>query len=153
LKNKRNKPDSILDFDFNAASASINKNTNARHSNTNNNKENLDKFVQENIEKLEALKQQKEKLDEKAKQKSDKEFENKIEMGRRLANKNMLKARGIYRKRKQYQGNAKLHNREKYLKKQKLRKNMVKEYEGKPEVYGGETTGIRRDLIRSTKIR
>ena len=29
---------------------------------------------------------------------------------------------------------------------------MVKEYEGKPDVYNGEATGIRRDLVRSTKI-
>jgi hypothetical protein len=72
--------------------------------------------------------------------------------GVKLANENLLKARGIYRKRPKYQGNAKLHNREKFEKKQKIRKNMVKEYEGKPEVYGGEATGIRRDLIRSTKI-
>ena len=70
-----------------------------------------------------------------------------------MANDNLLKARGLYRKRKRYQGNAKLHNREKFEKKQKIRKNMVKEYEGKPEVYGGEVTGIRRDLIRSTKIK
>jgi hypothetical protein len=29
---------------------------------------------------------------------------------------------------------------------------MIKEYEGKPEVYMGEATGIRRDWVRSTKI-
>jgi U3 small nucleolar RNA-associated protein 3 len=81
-----------------------------------------------------------------------KEIEMKESHSIRLANANLLKARGLYRKRKNYQGNAKLHNREKFQKKQKLRKNMVKEYESKPEVYGGEVTGIRRDLIRSTKI-
>jgi len=155
LKNKRNKPDSILDFDFNIGNEITNKNIKAKKSNgdKNNNNENVDKFVQENIEKLQALTEKKEKLAEKSKRESDELFERKNEMGLRLANKNMLKSRGIYRKRKQYQGNAKLMNREKYMKKQKLRKNMVKEYVGKPEVYGGETTGIRRDLIRSTKFR
>jgi len=153
LKNKRIKPDSILDIDFN-----INEKNNKSKKNQNidlienkNNKD-IDKFVQENIEKLQALKEKKEKLAENIKIKNDKEHTDKIEMGIRLANKNLLKSRGIYRKRKQYQGNAKVHNREKYLKKQKLRKNMVKEYDGKPDVYIGETTGIRRDLIRSTKI-
>ncbi len=145
LKNKRNKPDSILDINF-----SNEKNQPKENFNKN---ENVNKFVMENMEKLKALKEKKEKLAEKADLKNQKEFEEKIDMGIRLANKNMLKARGIYRKRKQYQGNAKVHNREKYLKKQKLRKNMVKEYEGKPDVYIGETTGIRRDLIRSTKIK
>jgi hypothetical protein len=80
------------------------------------------------------------------------EIDNKNKKGIRLVNENILKARGIYRKSKNYQGNAKLVNREKFAKKQKIRKNYVKEYEGKPEVYGGEATGIRRDLIRSTKI-
>ena len=73
-------------------------------------------------------------------------------LGIRKANKEVLKARGIYRKRKQYQGNAKLMNREKYYKKEKLRSKYVKNYEGRPDVYAGEATGIRRDLIRSTKL-
>lgn len=150
LKNKRNQPDSLLDLDFNV----VNKNNkNKKDNKFDDNKENIDKFVQENVDKLQAIKEKKEKLVEKAKLKSEREYEEKLEMGQRLANKNMLKSRGIYRKRKQYQGNAKLHNREKYMKKQKLRKNMVKEYEGKPDVYVGETTGIRRDLIRSVKIK
>ena len=70
----------------------------------------------------------------------------------RKANKEVLTARGIYRKRKRYQGNAKLMNREKFYKKEKERRRNVKEYVGKPDVYTGEATGIRRDLIRSTKI-
>ena len=43
-------------------------------------------------------------------------------------------------------------NREKFYKKEKERRKMIKEYEGKPEVYMGEATGIRRDLIRSVKM-
>lgn len=167
LNKKRNKPQSILDIDFsNAGNINSNQANNDKaqknnknglskvsDSNANNKNKDVNDFVNENIEKLQALKDKKEKIEQKNADKSQAEYKNKIEMGQRLANKNMLKARGIYRKRKQYQGNAKLHNREKYMKKQKLYKNMVKKYEGKPDVYGGETTGIRRDLGRSTYIK
>ena len=112
----------------------------------------MEEIAKSNYNKLKEIKEKKNKLIEKNKTKNEAEFLGKIEKGERLANKNMLKSRGIYRKRKQYQGNAKLHNREKYMKKEKLRKNMVKEYTSKPDVYIGETTGIRRDLIRSTKF-
>ena len=91
-------------------------------------------------------------MQKKEKEKEKKEIENKNDLAVRKANKEVLKARGIYRKRKRYQGNAKLMNRKKFYKKEKLRKNMVKEYVGKPDVYTGEATGIRRDLVRSTKI-
>jgi len=84
---------------------------------------------------------------------TDWKIDYKNKMGQRLANDKVLKSKGLFRKRKQYQGNAKLHLREKFHKKEKIRKNFVKEYEGKPEVYGGEVTGIRRDLIRSTKFK
>jgi hypothetical protein len=103
--------------------------------------------------KINNLRQEKDANILKAKERLKKEIENKNMMGQRLANDNILKSRGIYRKRKRYQGNAKLHLREKYHKKEKQRKNMIKTYEGKPEVYGGELTGIRRDLIRSTKFK
>lgn len=62
------------------------------------------------------------------------------------------KSKGITRKRKPNQGNAKLHLREKFEKKQKIRKNYVKEFTQKPDYYGGEETGIRRDLVRGTKL-
>ena len=81
------------------------------------------------------------------------EIDKKEESGIKRANKEVLKARGIYRKRKKYQGNAKLANREKYYKKMKQRKNFVKNYEGKPDVYSGEETGLRRDLIRSRQFK
>ena len=91
-------------------------------------------------------------LDIKKEENEKKEIDMKNDFAIRKANKEVLKARGIYRKRKKYQGNAKLMNREKFYKKEKERRKMVKEYEGKPDVYMGEATGIRRDLIRSTKI-
>jgi len=33
-----------------------------------------------------------------------------------------------------------------------IRKNFVKEFTSKPDYYGGEETGIRRDLVRGTKL-
>lgn len=68
------------------------------------------------------------------------------------ANKALAKGRGIYRKRKAKQGNARLMNKLKYQKKEKIRKNYVKEFTEAPLVYTGEATGIRRDLSRSIKL-
>jgi U3 small nucleolar RNA-associated protein 3 len=111
-----------------------------------------DEFYKENVEKLNKAK---EKLKEKNKKKDDKlkaEIAEKERLGQRVANENIIKSRGLYRKRKKYQGNAKLHLREKFFKKMNKRKNYVKEYSGKPLNYGGEATGIRDDLIRGTKL-
>jgi hypothetical protein len=110
-------------------------------------------FINENTKKFEQLKNQKEKhlIDKKVK--LAQEIENKNQKGQHLSNDKVLKAKGITRKRPKWKGNAKLNNRFKFDRKQKLRKQMVKEYKGKPEVYGGESHGIRRDLIQSTKIR
>jgi hypothetical protein len=113
---------------------------------------NLGDYINHCQSKITDLKEKKVKLVEKESKTLKAKVNDKNAKGVRLANENILKAKGIYRKRKNYQGNAKLMNREKFAKKQKIRKNYVKEYEGKPEVYGGEATGIRRDLIRSTKI-
>jgi hypothetical protein len=110
-------------------------------------------FVNSQIKNFSNMKQQVIDNSIKRKEKLRKEIEMKNELGIRKANKEVLKARGIYRKRKQYQGNAKIMNRLKYYKKQKLRSKMVKEYEGKPDVYSGEATGIRRDYIRSRQIK
>ena len=111
-----------------------------------------DSFIKGQYKSFNKLKKEKELLDIKKKENEKKDIEMKNDFAIRKANKEVLKARGIYRKRKRYQGNAKLMNREKFYKKEKQRKKMVKEYEGKPDVYNGEATGIRRDLVRSTKI-
>ena len=111
-----------------------------------------DSFIKEQYKSFNKLNKEKEKLDKEKEEKEKKEIEKKNDFAIRKANKEVLKARGIYRKRKKYQGNAKLMNREKFYKKEKERRKLVKEYEGKPDVYMGEATGIRRDLIRSTKI-
>ena len=117
-----------------------------------NEKKEEDPYIKDQYKSFDKLNEEKEKLDLKKKEEEKKEISNKNEFAIRKANKEVLKARGIVRKRRKYQGNAKLMNREKYYKKEKLRKKLVKEYEGKPDVYMGEATGIRRDLIRSVKI-
>ena len=109
-------------------------------------------FIKEQYKSFNKLNKEKELLDLKKEENEKKEIDMKNDFAIRKANKEVLKARGIYRKRKKYQGNAKLMNREKFYKKEKERRKMIKEYEGKPEVYMGEATGIRRDLVRSTKI-
>ena len=111
-----------------------------------------DSFIKEQYKSFNKLNKEKELLDKEKENQEKKEIEKKNDFAIRKANKEVLKARGIYRKRKKYQGNAKLMNREKFYKKEKERRKLVKEYEGKPDVYMGEATGIRRDLIRSTKI-
>jgi len=117
------------------------------------NKKRANDFIEENKERIKNLQKEREEKVLKAKDGLRKSVDNKILLGQRLANEGILKSKGLFRKRKKYQGNAKLHLREKFHKKEKLRKNFIKEYEGKPEVYGGEVTGIRRDLIRSTKFK
>ena len=118
----------------------------------NNSSEDEDSFIQEQYKSFNKLNKEKELLDLKKEENEKKEIEMKNDFAIRKANKEVLKARGIYRKRKKYQGNAKLMNREKFYKKEKERRKYVKDYVGKPDVYMGEATGIRRDLIRSTKI-
>ena len=118
----------------------------------NNSSEDEDSFIQEQYKSFNKLNKEKELLDLKKEENEKKEIDMKNDFAIRKANKEVLKARGIYRKRKKYQGNAKLMNREKFYKKEKERRKYVKDYVGKPDVYMGEATGIRRDLIRSTKI-
>ena len=114
--------------------------------------EDEDSFIKEQYKSFNKLNKEKELLDLKKEENEKKEIDMKNDFAIRKANKEVLKARGIYRKRKKYQGNAKLMNREKFYKKEKERRKMIKEYEGKPEVYMGEATGIRRDLVCSAKI-
>ena len=111
-----------------------------------------DSFIKEQYKSFNKLKKEKELLDKQKNEKEKKDIEMKNNFAIRKANKQVLEAKGITRKRKRYQGNAKLMNREKFYKKEKERKKLVKDYVGKPDVYTGEATGIRRDLIRSTKI-
>ena len=109
-------------------------------------------FVSRQLKDFENMKKQKSEAEIQRLEKLKKEIDMKNELGVRRVNKEVLKARGIYRKRPQYKGNARLTNREKYYKKEKERNKAVKKYVGKPDVYMGEATGIRRDYVRSTKL-
>ena len=146
-KKKRKKSDKeIIDINSNDSFDKEEDNKN------DDNDESEDSFIKEQYKSFNKLKKEKELLDIKNKENEKKEIDMKNNFAIRKANKEVLTARGIYRKRKRYQGNAKLMNREKFYKKEKIRRRNVKEYVGKPDVYTGEATGIRRDLVRSTKI-
>lgn len=84
---------------------------------------------------------------------SFKTMESKNKLAADKANKELARGRGMYRKRKAKQGNAKLMNKIKFEKKDKVRKRYVKEFTEAPLVYTGESTGIRRDLSRSIKFK
>ena len=131
----------------------LNKKRNRKdEENLNEKKEKIENKSENNILKKEKEKE-KEKINEKKRlEELQKEIKRKNDLMIRKANREVLLARGIVRKRKSYAGNAKLVNREKYYKKEKERKNHIKEFVGAPDVYGGEVTGMRRDLIRSTKL-
>lgn len=79
--------------------------------------------------------------------------EEKNRKGIEKANKELAKGRGLFRKRKAKQGNSKLMNKMKYEKKSKIRKRYVKEFTEAPINYTGQSTGVRRDLVRSVKFK
>ena len=143
----------IKDSKIKNTSPLLNKKRNRKdEENLNEKKEKIENKSENNILKKEKEKE-KEKINEKKRlEELQKEIKRKNDLMIRKANREVLLARGIVRKRKSYAGNAKLVNREKYYKKEKERKNHIKEFVGAPDVYGGEVTGMRRDLIRSTKL-
>ena len=143
----------IEDSKIKNTSPLLNKKRNRKdEENLNEKKEKIENKSENNILKKEKEKE-KEKINEKKRlEELQKEIKRKNDLMIRKANREVLLARGIVRKRKSYAGNAKLVNREKYYKKEKERKNHIKEFVGAPDVYGGEVTGMRRDLIRSTKL-
>ena len=150
LKKKRNR---INEEKSNKTKEEIDDNISENNSESENNiikkeKEKEKEFSKEKIKKSKEEKKEKERREE-----LQKEIKRKNDLMVRKANREVLLARGLVRKRKSYLGNAKLVNREKYYKKERIRKSQVKEFVGAPDVYGGEVTGMRRDLIRSTKFK
>ena len=151
LIHHQKKKNLIKDSKIKNTSPLLNKKRNRKdEENLNEKKEKIENKSENNILKKEK---EKEKINEKKRlEELQKEIKRKNDLMIRKANREVLLARGIVRKRKSYAGNAKLVNREKYYKKEKERKNHIKEFVGAPDVYGGEVTGMRRDLIRSTKL-
>ncbi|OII74754.1 nucleolar ribonucleoprotein [Cryptosporidium ubiquitum] len=71
---------------------------------------------------------------------------------RRASTKEMIKNKGLTRKRKKIEGNARVHNRLKYkkaLKKLKGAQRSMRDYENS---YSGESTGLKDNVKRSTNL-
>lgn len=71
---------------------------------------------------------------------------------RRASTKEMIKNKGLTRKRKKIEGNARVHNRLKYkkaLKRLKGSQRSMRDYEGN---YSGESTGLKDNVKRSTNL-
>lgn len=71
----------------------------------------------------------------------------------RNINYDIMKAKGLTRKRKKIDRNSRVKLREKYRKALIKRNAMVQEYkEGPKGIYGGEKTGLKVGLIKSTPL-
>jgi len=102
----------------------------------------------------------KEKKREKKEQRKDVikgRIEEQVENQNTSIQKNMhrtiMKGKGLYRKRNKKNRNPRIKHKEKYEKAVKKRNRMVQEHKKGPQKkYGGELTGIRSNLIKSTKL-
>ena len=108
-------------------------------------------------DKGELSKQKKRELKEKKKQeklmKIDEEIKRKNDSIQKNMYRNIMKGTGIYRKRPKVNRNPRVKHRKKYEKALVERKRKVQEYkEGPQSKYAGELTGIRSNLIKSTKL-
>jgi len=71
----------------------------------------------------------------------------------RSVGRDIMKSRGLVRKRKKIDRNPRVKGRAKYDKAVKKRNQRVKEFkEGPQPIYGGEKAGIRMNVIKSTKL-
>ena len=85
------------------------------------------------------------KIDEEVKRKNDSIQKNMY--------RSIMKGTGIYRKRNKMYKNPRVKHRIKYQKALTERKRKVQEYKSGPQPkYAGELTGIRSNLIKSTKL-
>lgn len=65
----------------------------------------------------------------------------------------IMKSKGLTRKRKKIDRNPRVKHREKYRKALIKRRGMVQEFKEGPQTkYGGESTGLRAGLIKSTGL-
>lgn len=71
----------------------------------------------------------------------------------RNINYDIMKAKGLTRKRKKIDRNSRVKFREKFRKAEQKRKSRVQDYkEGPRGVYAGEATGLKAGLIKSTGL-
>lgn len=120
-------------------------------------------ILNENIEGDELYEQQKQRLrDKKAEKKQLKqELKEQALVGvqsmskdiQRNINYDIMKAKGLTRKRKKIDRNSRVKFREKFRKAEQKRKSRVQDYkEGPRGVYAGEATGLKAGLIKSTGL-
>ena len=71
----------------------------------------------------------------------------------RNVNYTIMKSKGLTRKRKKIDRNPRVKHREKYRKALAKRKSRVQEFKEGPQAkYGGESSGFRAGIIRSTAL-
>ena len=73
--------------------------------------------------------------------------------GRRMAGSRILNNRGLTRARNKDRKTPKTANRHKYDQATKKRRSQVQEYKEKQGSYGGEKTGIKTNLVKSTSLK
>lgn len=115
-----------------------------------------EKKVDDTLLNKKRYKEKDDETEEKLRSKAGSSFktmEEKNAFAIKKANKDLARGRGMFRKRKAKQGNAKLMNKMKFEKKQKVRDRYVKEFKGAPLVNEMHGTGVRADLSRSTKFK
>lgn len=113
--------------------------------------------VDPEAERLQKVREKKREKKEKRKGVIKERIEEQIERQTNSIHNNMnrtiMKGKGLYRKRKKMYRNPRIKHKVKYEKALKKRNRMVQEYkEGPQQKYGGELTGIRSNIIKSTKL-
>jgi U3 small nucleolar RNA-associated protein 3 len=100
---------------------------------------------EEELRRRELKKQRKEQLEA--------ELERKSAAINRNVHRTIMKGKGLYRKRPKLYKNPRIKHKIKYQRALTKRKRMVQEHKGGPQAkYAGELTGIRSNLIKSTKF-
>ncbi|ANQ08931.1 Uncharacterized protein PCOAH_00033150 [Plasmodium coatneyi] len=113
----------------------------------------------ENIKNMLSLKKKKKEEKKFLKDQKNKEIRKKLvdeenEINdRRMPNKNILQNRGLVRKRKSTDGNARVHNKQKYIKKMKMYSGQHAKLKVHENNYSGEKRGINPYLKKSIDIK
>lgn len=71
----------------------------------------------------------------------------------RLINYDIFKNKGLTRKRKKVERNTRVKNKAKFEKKLKAFRRTTPTHKQAEATYGGETTGIRDDIVKSVRIK
>ncbi|KAL5370558.1 nuclear protein [Cryptosporidium parvum] len=110
-------------------------------------------YLQEVLKLNEEKKMQKQKRKQEIDSRNMPNIDDLVDSGsRRASTKEMIKNKGLTRKRKKIEGNARVHNRLKYkkaLKRLKGTQRSMRDYESS---YSGESTGLKDNVKRSTNL-